>query len=688
MIRPSRRRFLGHAGAAAVLGAMPPLLREALAVAPRRTAGSPGTLADVRHVVILMQENRSFDHYFGTLAGVRGFGDRMAIPVRDGRTVWQQHNGRRIVMPYRLDAAAGNAQPALDLPHTWPDAQAAWDDGRLNAWPRAKTDASMAYYTRAELPVQFALAEAFTVCDAYHCSLQGGTNPNRLFMMTGTNDPAGRHGGPAIDNHMEGLGPVEQGFTWTTYAERLEAAGVSWKVYNDMGDNYGCNMLETFRNFRAAHAARPHPLADKGLSTTLRNATLDGLRDDVVNGRLPQVSWIIPPRLYCEHPGPSTPVQGGAYTLQVLEALLADPDVWSGTVFLQMYDENDAFFDHAPPPAPPALLPDGTHAGKSTVDCAGEVHRDGRLYGLGPRVPMLVMSPWSKGGWVNSQVFDHTSILRFLERRFGVMEPNISAWRRAVCGDLTSCFDFASPDAAKPRLPVYGTAQADAERLRQRATPGIEVPAETAQAAPRQEPGARPSRALPYRLEVLAEPGADGIALTFANAGEAGAVFHVYDRLRLGRIPRRYTVQAHDQLADTWTAPPVVASAVPVKAPPAGAYDLWILGPNGFHRGLRGTGVPDVAVRAMRDGDRLVLELRNGAGVPRDATLTLLAYADPAPRTIALAAGGIERVALPGPWYDAVVTSGAAAWRFAGRVETGYDGTSDPAMTLASLQPW
>jgi phospholipase C len=662
MTRLSRRRFLGTASAATVLGALPPLLRAALAVPPQR---GTGTIADVRHVVILMQENRSLDHYFGTLAGVRGFGDRFTIPVRDGRTVWQQHNGRRIVMPYRLDAGAGNAQPALDLPHTWPDAQAAWDDGRLGSWPRAKTDASMAYYTRAELPIQFALADAFTLCDAYHCSLQGGTNPNRLYLMTGTS-------GPLIDNRVEGFGPVDKGFTWTTYPERLEAAGISWKVYNDMADNYGCNLLETFRNFRAAHAARPHPLADKGLSTTLRNATLDGLRDDVVNGRLPQVSWVIPPRLYSEHPSPSTPVQGGAYTLAVLEALLADPDVWSGTVFLQMYDENDAFFDHVPPPAAPALLPDGTRAGKSTVDFTAECHSDGFLYGLGPRVPLLVMSPWSKGGWVNSQVFDHTSVLRFLERRFGVMEPNISAWRRAVCGDLTSCFDFASPDASVPRLPAFGTAQADAERARQRAAPPIEVPAEGAQAAPRQEPGTRPSRALPYLLEVLAEPGPDRVALAFANAGTAGAVFHVYDRLHLDRAPRRYTVEAGKQLADTWTA--------------AGGYDLWILGPTGFHRAVRGKGAPGIAVRAAREGARIVLELRNGTDAARAATVAQLAYADPAPRTVDLAAGAVERVVLPGPWYDAEVRCGDAAWRFAGRIETGYDGTSDPAMAaLAAM---
>ncbi|QBE61790.1 phosphocholine-specific phospholipase C [Pseudoduganella lutea] len=675
MTRLSRRRFLGTTAAAGVLGAMPPLLREALAVPARRAAG---TLDDVRHVVILMQENRSFDHYFGTLAGVRGFGDRMTIPVRNGRTVWQQHNGRRIVMPYRLDAGTGNAQPALDLPHTWPDAQAAWSDGRIDAWPRAKTDAAMAYYARADLPIQFALAEAFTLCDAYHCSLQGGTNPNRLFLMTGTNDPSGRHGGPAIDNRMEGFGPPEQGFTWTTYAERLEKAGVSWKVYTDMADNYDCNMLTTFRSFREAHAARPNPLADKGVSSTLGNATLDGLREDVVNGRLPQVSWVISPRLYSEHPGPSTPVQGGAYTLQVLEALLADPEVWSGTVFLLMYDENDAFFDHVPPPAPPALLGDGSRSGRSTVDFADECHRDGFLYGLGPRVPMVVMSPWSKGGWVNSQVFDHTSVLRFLERRFGVVEPNISAWRRAVCGDLTSCFDFASPDAATPRLPAYGMAQADAERARQRATPAIDVPAERAQSAPRQEPGTRPSRALPYKLEARLEapagPGGDGVVLTFVNSGTAGAVFHVYDRLRLGRVPRRYTVEAGRELVDRLTAPAGERGVAP------GAYDLWILGPNGFHRSLRGSGAPGIAVRAVTEGNRLVLELHGrGEGV-HEATVTLLAYGDPAPRRLRVAAGGTEHIALPGPWYDAQVECDGAVWRFAGRIETGFDGTSDPAL--------
>ncbi|KQV90263.1 phospholipase C, phosphocholine-specific [Massilia sp. Root351] len=678
-----RRRFLGQALAASLMGTMPPLLRQALAVPAHRASG---TLQDVQHVVILMQENRSFDHYFGTLPGVRGFGERFTIPLQDGRTVWQQHNGRRTVMPYHLDQEAGNAQCALDLPHTWPDAQAAWNDGRMAHWPRAKTDASMAYYTRRELPFQFALADAFTLCDAYHCSLQGGTNPNRLYLLTGTNDPAGASGGPAIDNRMEGLGPAAQGFTWTTYAERLEQAGVRWKVYQDMDDNYDCNLLTVFRSFREAHLNRPHPLADKGLSSTLRNASLQGLKDDVLAGRLPQVSWIVPPRLYCEHPGPSTPVQGGAYTQMVLEALLADPAVWGKTVLLQMYDENDAFFDHAPPPAAPALQRDGGRAGKSTVDYAAECHSDGRLYGLGPRVPMLVISPWSKGGWVNSQVFDHTSVLRLLEARFGVHEPNISPWRRAVCGDLTSCFDFRTPDAAPPPLEPRGQAWADAWRRQQRARGGIEVPPEGSQDAPRQPAGERPSRALPYRLElrsetVPAQPRA--VSLEFINSGAAGAVFHVYDKLHLERIPRRYTVEAGKSLSDLWTPAPG----------DLGKYDLWVLGPNGFHRHLQGSVEADTLAMTLEAAletamgtvaGGLRLSLRNGGAAPCEVALRKLAYGSAPVPLRTLEPGESARILLPLDaqryWYDYSVQCGGWMRRFAGRLETGQHGVSDPAM--------
>jgi phospholipase C len=169
-----------------------------------------------------------------------------------------------------------------------------------------------------------------------------------------------------------------------------------------------------------------------------------------------------------------------------------------------MFDENDDFFDHVPPPAPPSRTASGAMLGGSTVDLAGEYHLvpssgdadvdlpqyRGRPYGLGPRVPMYVVSPWSRGGWVNSQVFDHTSVIRFLETRFGFHESNISAWRRAVCGDLTSAFDFAaaSPDAA-PDLP---DPRADARRaaaIRHQVDP--EAPDSNDERASWQEPGVR-----------------------------------------------------------------------------------------------------------------------------------------------------------------------------------------------------
>jgi phospholipase C len=134
-----------------------------------------------------MQENRSFDHYFGTLPGVRGFADRLTIPQPSGANVWQQSDGSRTVLPFYLDSTKGNALLAGGA-HSWTDAHSAWDNGRMTQWPKYKGDVSMGYLQSADLPFHFALANAFTICDAYHCSLHGGTNSNRIFMWTGTNE--------------------------------------------------------------------------------------------------------------------------------------------------------------------------------------------------------------------------------------------------------------------------------------------------------------------------------------------------------------------------------------------------------------------------------------------------------------------------------------------------------------------
>jgi len=704
MLNPDRRGVLLAAGAG--LFASRALAKAAAIDADVRD----GSLQDVQHVVILMQENRGFDHYFGSCAGVRGFGDRFPIPSALGperQTVWTQSHASgapSTVSPFHLDTVQNfPLMAALGTPHTWPDTQAAWDEGRMSQWPDAKTVRSMGHYRGEDLPFQFALAEAFTLCDAYHCSIQTGTNTNRLFLWTGTNDPSGKHGGPAIGNSHDRLakdGGAPDGYTWTTYVERLQAAGVSWRIYEDMADNFTDNPLAGFQRFRAAHDAGPngpdHDLIARGMSTQ----TLDRLKQDVLDGALPQVSYIVSHAAASEHPAASTPAQGADYTAQVLDALTSNPKVWSQTVLLVMFDENDGFFDHMPPPAPPsrdASAPGGW-AGGSSVSTEGEYHLVrskgdaasekpefiGRPYGLGPRVPMYVISPWSRGGWVNSQVFDHTSVIRLLEQRFGVVEPNLSPWRRTVCGDLTSTFDFKHPNATLSWRGLPATAETSARAAALKTRPPAKPPAGSDM--PTQAFGLRRSRALPYDLEVDAEVSDEGVRLIFANQGRAGAVFHVYDRLQRQKTPRRYTVGPQARLDGVWRA-----------SAPGEPHDLWVLGPNGFHRHFAGraSGLAlRAAVRPEPDGRSIAITIANPSDAPRRVEVRPMAYEK--------AVAGKSWVVAPGAaatrrwslhrsfgWYDLVIKDPIDPHflsRLAGRLENGADSISDPALGGSALR--
>lgn len=684
MTASARRRFLRHfATQAAALATV----RQAWAVPATRQRG---TIDDVRHVVILMQENRSFDHYFGTLRGVRGFDDRFPWTQPDGRPVWQQSDGARTVTPYHMNSATTRALRAHGTPHRWPDAQDAWNDGRMDGWLRHKTERSLGHHARADLPLHFALADAFTLCDAYHCSMQAGTHPNRLFAWSGHNGERGEGGGPALVNTFEGSGPADQGYHWETYPERLERAGIRWMHYQDMADNFGDNPLESFRQYRAAGPGSA--LRQRALTTR----TLDDLARDVRGDRLPQVSWIIAPEKRSEHPGPSSPPQGIDFTLQVLAALTANPAVWSRTVLFVNYDENDGFFDHVPPPAPPARAPDGRLLGASSVPLDGE-HRlagggpsfgspddparlHGRAYGLGPRVPMFVISPWSRGGWVNSEVFDHTSVLRFLERRFSVEAPGISAWRRAVCGDLTSAFDFRRPVTVS--LPALARPpQVDAFIARHEQLPHPRPPA--VPALPAQERGLRPSRALPYALQTTERRDGEGVAIEWHNTGRGAVVLQVRDGLDAQAVPRRYTVGPGHALRDTWPLRTAGAGAPGNGQPPVATdLDLQLHGPNGLYRAWRGAGV-EVDSAHLPNG-RLALELRGPAGrvVDLHDRYGLL----PPRRLVLPAADGTARFRLTldlrrhRQWYDLELTDALQpAWhrRLAGRVENGHDGVSD-----------
>ncbi len=669
-----RRGFLRAAGGAAAFAALSESIARAEEIpAARRT----GTIKDVKHIVVLMQENRSFDHYFGMLRGVRGFGDPRPVVLPSGEPVWHQSDGTRVVLPFHPDGGDLGRRFLQGLTHDWNSGHDAFAQGRYDRWIPAKTATTMAHYERGDIPFHYALADAFTVCDAYHCSFIGSTDPNRYYMMTGYTGNDGAGGGPVLVNDQAPHG-------WTTYAERLEKAGVSWKAYQDIGEglnaagrwgwtddpyigNYSDNSLLHFTRFREARpGSRLYRRARTGTNAKAGQGYFEILRKDVKAGRLPRISWIFAPEAFTEHPN-WPPDQGAWYISGVLDALTSNPEVWSRTVLFVTYDENDGYFDHVVPPY-------ASRKGASTADVTDEIFPGSHThvkgpYGLGPRVPMIVVSPWSKGGWVNSQTFDHTSILRFMERRFGVREPHISPWRRAVCGDLTSAFNFSRHDVRAARLPDTSAYRPRDRRRHPSYHPT--VPAD--QRMPSQEPGSRPARPLPYDLHVDGAVRGRLLKVVFASRGKAGACFYVTSSTD-GTGPWTYTVGPGKKLTGEWDA--------------SDRYSLSVYGPNGFLREFTGSPATEgleVRLRSRRRGGSARLVLTNRT--KRAHTLTVSDAYTGEKTKIRLRPGGTRNRDFPvrsaHSWYDLSVTSSADPSflrRMAGHLETGRPSRSDPGL--------
>jgi len=474
--------------------------KAALSVPP---AGSD--LGAVEHVVFLMHENRSFDHYYGTYKGVRGFDDPTALPgVFSQRWAGGSGSSPTTLLPFHLDTATTDAECTYDLSHDWDAQHYCWNQGRMDRFVSTHTLAefegpqngvlTMGYYTRQDLGYWYALADAFTICDNYHCSVRGPTHPNRLHALSGTIDPAGHEGGPVIltGSASDLIGSAR----WRTMPEELESKGVSWKVYNPPGSAYqpsnglSIAVSDNILLYFERHVSDPSsPLYQKAFGPTFPN----DFRRDVANGELPAVSWVVPPVGYDEHP-PSPPAAGQWFANEVIGALVSNPKVWAKTVLFIMYDENDGFFDHVPPPNPapgtPGEFLTADHLPAGNAGIAGPI-------GFGFRVPMLVVSPFSRGGYVCSDVFDHTSQLQFLEQRFGVTVPNVSAWRRQTAGDLTSTLQLAAgADTSFPTLPsttahdAMVLAQCTASQLVELdVTDPAPYPLPAEQSLPTQEPG-------------------------------------------------------------------------------------------------------------------------------------------------------------------------------------------------------
>ncbi|MBV1834388.1 phosphocholine-specific phospholipase C [Novacetimonas pomaceti] len=826
----TRRDFLKYAlwsGAVGSTAGLPASISRAFAIAP--DVGS--TWQDAEHVVILMQENRSFDHVFGTLQGARGFNDPRAMRLPGGNPAFVQGSKTgETYLPWRLNIRDTRITWMGSIPHSRDSQVDAWNNGGHDRWIDAKKShrkeyaaypMTMGYYTREDLPFYYALADAFTVCDQNYCGAMTSTTPNRLLFWTGTvrdrQDPASRV-------YMRNGEILEGGMRWTTFPERLEQAGVSWKFYqNELSQtggmshqerawlsNFGCNVLEYFDQYAATtnpgfsvwleerisdcqkhinglnsqemlvsetHAeqlAEAHELlnvlmrrratvtgrspeqltprerglfekafvinsGDKNYRKLEKLKFHDGkkamhmdapkgdvlyqFRQDVRTGRLPTVSWLAAPEHFSDHP--TSPWYGAWYVSEIMDILTENPEVWKKTIFIMTYDENDGYFDHccsyaAPDPRRPetGVSSHGIgHAGLEYTTAQDEINRGVPAHlarsgpiGLGFRVPMIVASPWSRGGYVNSQLFEHTSTLRFLETfveaKFGrkIRETNISPWRRAISGDLTSC--FRPYDGSVPALPFL---ERDAylrtvEDARNRPMPGGFRTLDTTEIAAlrddpakvhetvRQEAGTRPACALPYEPYCNGGISADGrLAVIHLRAGKerfgarsAGVPFNIYRhdvKSDSGMQAGTYAVAAGDMLNVSF----------PISTFVNDIYDIDVHAPNGFYRRYKGRkGGLHLQVECLYlrgPGKDLILRISNHGAKSADVACKL--SGTDTMRSLQIAAGHTVEVAFDlAPtmlWYDIFLTSpdeGDFLYQLAGRIETGKAGCTDPAMGM------
>ncbi|GAA2035624.1 phospholipase C, phosphocholine-specific [Catenulispora yoronensis] len=637
--------------------------------------GFTGTMADLKHVVILMQENRAFDHYYGAMPGVRGFNDKQALRFPNGTDVFSQPSGTSAVKPKRVTTVA---QTTTGLDHSYGGGTGAWNSGKYNNWVPTKGSATMNYLTGDEIPWQWSLASNYTLCDNYHCSVMGPTTPNRLYLWTGTSNGVTANGGETSGNRA-----------WQTYPEALQAAGVSWRVYvdNNNGDgwrgDYEDNPIRGFATFTPSAAnladqvkiapgtgvvwrANSFPYAADGLPDDDSDTNLNGVLKDFIAAcqpgaqyALPQVSWIVSPYKWSEHPS-ANPEHGAHYTNRVIKALQSNPDIWNHTLLILNFDENDGYFDHVLPPFPEAGTA-GEYSGSTPI-------------GYGARVPMTLVSPWTRGGWVNSEVFDHTSVIRFLEVWTASMgtpaqSTTITGWRRAISGDLTSAIDFSRPVLGVPSLPDTAALVAIA---RAGGTIGTQVPADDQW---NDYPPLRPRPLSFHPHGTFTEDRKTGkvtaaMTLVGGPAGKGVSLQVFPDKYKtFANTP--FTVTTAAAKSYTWDATAY-----------QGRYAFSIYGPDGFVRSHAGTvlpagqnnaGVPRADVALVSGATpTLTVTLHNDGLQQVHFTLTANDYAG-GKQDFYVAAGQSKQVTWPTAdgYYDVVMTADTGTgWthRYAGRI--------------------
>lgn len=846
----TRRDFLKKAillsGATGFSSMFPESIQRAMAINP----DNGSTYLDAEHVVILMQENRSFDHCFGTLKGVRGFNDPRAITLPDKNLVWMQSDEAGTYIPFRFDIRNTKATWMGSTPHSRESQVDAWNDGKYDNWILSKrvrdkryadVPLTMGYYSREDIRFYYAMADAFTVCDQNFCSAMTSTNPNRLFFWAGTVKEEQTKDAKAI---MRNLSNDRWGvLKFDTFPERLEANGISWKFYQNDIDcgggfsgeerawlaNFGCNPLEWFASYNVKFSSRylqglqkqveTLPPEIKELENKIQTDSLSGdvlkktqsaldrkkqafenakkdiadytaeaydklsqseknlfqraftindgdpdfhsltnlvysdhgeqreleipkgdvlfqFRKDVESGKLPTVSWLSSAQNLSDHP--SAPWYGSLYVSEILNILTKNPEVWKKTIFIVNFDENDGYFDHVLPFVAPD--PENASTGKCSDGINTEVEyvrlenelkegipkrsaRQGPI-GLGFRVPLIIASPWSRGGQVCSEIFDHTSTLQFLEnfikKKYGkdVKEKNISDWRRTICGDLTSSFNLYRGEGA-PEISfvekktfiekIYNAKfkkdALDYKKLSQQEIDQINKDRFSSTVLPLQEKGIKAASGLNYQLYADGNLSADkkNVEILFQAKNDifgkeaSGSAFNLLFPGKFavdGKFDtvgaRSYAVKAGGKLSDIF----------PISSFENGIYHLRIYGPNGFFREVSGTEQdPNLSIVCEYDQpEKLVKKLsgnihmaiNNNADTPYEIEIRDNAYKNRAIKKILAkkqsngdAYAVILNLNKSHSWYDfSVVVKGFEHFerRYAGHVETGKASFTDPFM--------
>ncbi|WP_419495416.1 phosphocholine-specific phospholipase C [Chryseobacterium bernardetii] len=753
-----------------------PAILKALAIDP----AAQSTFYDAEHVVILMQENRSFDHAFGTLKGVRGFLDKRAFIKQDGHSAFfQKDKTGKYAAPARLDLRNTKSTWMSSLPHSWENQQQAFNKGKYDQWLQAKASGNenyknipltLGYYNREDLPFYYQLADAFTIFDQYFCSSMTGTTPNRLFHWSGTlrEQQNGKSKANVVNDDID-YDKARQA-KWKSFPEILEEQNVSWRIYqNEISlpkglsgeqeawlSNFTDNPIEWFSKYNVKFSkgyyehipkmiaslkqeilkkpdqkerleaiiaeliedqVKYHPdnysklsqqeknLHEKAFTTNANDPDYHSLeigkdehgerlvvpkgdvlfqfRKDVEEKKLPLVSWLVAPEHFSDHPG--SPWYGAWYISEVLNILTKAPEMWKKTIFIINYDENDGYFDHVIPFAPPLNPSQPVDInGKSGVEYVRkdqeymsdptlkEYEKTEGTIGLGYRVPMIIASPWTKGGFVNSEVSDHTSVLQFLEKfimkKFNknVHLDNISEWRRAICGDLTSAFNASNVKAPQMDYLDQKDYTKTINAAKNKPVPQLKWYTENElknDLLDIQEKGIKPSNPLPYNFHVNLEGG----KIKMTNLKENGVPLHLYDRTQMNgnNYYFSYALYSGKELSH-----PVTLSE---------NYDYEVFGPNGFFRKFKGKSTPATEVILINNtsNNQVELIIKNG----KKGNITLENLYTKSKKIIPLQKSEekiVINLASYKGWYDLKITSEEHSWHFAGRIETGKVSVSDP----------